>query len=633
MVKVLKRDIVEIAAGVTTLAFALLFRNAFLISLLLFLLSYIIVSYRIIWKAIKNIIHGKVFDENFLMTVATGGAFAIRAFPEAVAVMLFFRVGELFEDMAVNRSRRSIKSLLDIRPDYANLRIDGKIKKVMPVEVKKGSLIVVKPGEKVPLDGTIKEGKSLVDTSALTGESIPKTFKKDDTILSGMINRTGLLTIYVTKEFGESTVSKILNLVENASAKKSPTERFITRFARFYTPTVVLAAFLLAVVPVILFRIPFLTPFFSSEVTFSLWLYRALIFLVIACPCALVISIPLGFFGGIGGASRRGILIKGSNYLEGLNNLRTVVFDKTGTLTEGVFKVTRVVSYNGFSQDELLRLAAEAEVHSNHPIAQSISEAYGKEVNENSVDDYQEITGYGVKAKVEGKIVLAGNDKLLHRESVDHTTCNVEGTVVHIVVNKKYAGYIVISDEIKKDAVNVIKKLRRDGVKKQIMLTGDSQEIAQSVAKKLGLDGFFAELLPQGKVERIEELVKNKTHKNEKVAFVGDGINDAPVLARSDIGIAMGALGSDAAIEAADIVLMTDELMKIHEAILIARRTRRIVWQNIVFALGIKAVFLVLGAIGMVAMWEAVFADMGVAILAILNASRVIYSPLKNSLA
>ena len=624
MVKALKKSIVEIALGTIIFCIALVFRNFFLVNLFLFLVSYLIIGRSIVWKAIRNIIHGKVFDENFLLTVATGGAFAIKAFPEAVAVMLFFRVGELFEEMAVNRSKRSIKSLLDIRADYANVRIDGKIKKIRPEEIKIGSLIIVKPGEKIPLDGTIEEGESMVDTSALTGESRPKMLKKGDTILSGMINTTGVLTIYITKKFGESTVSKIINLVEKAISKKAPTERFITRFARFYTPAVVILAFSLAIGPVILSRIPFFTPFFSHEESFSVWIYRALIFLVIACPCALVISIPLGFFGGIGAASRRGILVKGSNYLEGLSNLHTVIFDKTGTLTKGLFKVTNVVSCNGFSKDELLRLAAEVEVHSNHPIAKSISEAYGKEVDENCVEDYEEIPGYGVRAKVDGRSILAGNDKLLHKENIAHDTCYVEETVVHIVVDNMYGGYIVISDEIKEDASTTIENLRRDGIKKQIIVTGDSKVIAQSVSEKLRMDGFFAELLPHEKVEVVEKLVENKTHKNERIAFIGDGINDAPVLARSDIGIAMGALGSDAAIEAADVVLMTDELIKIHEAILIARRTKVIVWQNIVLALGIKSAFLFLGAIGFVAIWEAVFADAGVALLAILNASRTI---------
>ena len=620
----LKKEIMTLGLGIIIYAGVLLFKLSFWGELSLFLLSYIIIARDIVWKAIRNVFHGRVFDENFLLTVATLGAFAIRKFPEAVAVMLFFKVGELFQDIALNRSRKSIKSLMEIRPDYANLKIDGETKKVDPDEVNVGDVIMVKPGERVPLDGFVLDGSSLVDTSALTGESVPRKVKAKDEILSGMINKTGLLTVQVIKRFSESTVSKILDLVENAASKKAPTEKFITKFAKYYTPAVVFGAFALAIVPVILYHIPAFTPMFAHEETFSEWIYKALIFLVISCPCALVISIPLGFFGGIGAASKRGILVKGSNYLEGLNNLHTIVWDKTGTLTKGVFRVTKIVTKNNFSRDEILKFAAWAESHSNHPIAQSILEAFSRRIDERKIESYEEISGYGIKARVEGHYVLVGNDKLLHRENIEHDTCNVEGTVVHVVIDYKYAGYIIISDEIKEDTKIAIQRLKDIGVKRQVMLTGDSQEVAKAVSQKLGLEEYFAELLPQQKVEKIEELIKKKVNNNDLIAFVGDGINDAPVLMRSDIGVAMGALGSDAAIEAADIVLMTDEPSRLHEAIKIAKRTRGIVWQNIGFALGVKGIFLTIGALGMVTMWEAVFADVGVALLAILNSTRVL---------
>lgn len=620
----LKKEIMTLGLGIIIYAGVLLFKLSFWGELSLFLLSYIIIARDIVWKAIRNVFHGRVFDENFLLTVATLGAFAIRKFPEAVAVMLFFKVGELFQDIALNRSRKSIKSLMEIRPDYANLKIDGETKKVDPDEVNVGDVIMVKPGERVPLDGIVLDGSSLVDTSALTGESVPRKVKAKDEILSGMINKTGLLTVQVIKRFSESTVSKILDLVENAASKKAPTEKFITKFAKYYTPAVVFGAFALAIVPVILYHIPAFTPMFAHEETFSEWIYKALIFLVISCPCALVISIPLGFFGGIGAASKRGILVKGSNYLEGLNNLHTIVWDKTGTLTKGVFRVTKIVTKNNFSRDEILKFAAWAESHSNHPIAQSILEAFSRRIDERKIESYEEISGYGIKARVEGHYVLVGNDKLLHRENIEHDTCNVEGTVVHVVIDYKYAGYIIISDEIKEDTRIAIQRLKDIGVKRQVMLTGDSQEVAKAVSQKLGLEEYFAELLPQQKVEKIEELIKKKVNNNDLIAFVGDGINDAPVLMRSDIGVAMGALGSDAAIEAADIVLMTDEPSRLHEAIKIAKRTRGIVWQNIGFALGVKGIFLTIGALGMVTMWEAVFADVGVALLAILNSTRVL---------
>lgn len=620
----LRNNILQLGIGALIFAAAWGLKLPFWAELSLFLLSYFIIARDVVWKALKNTFRGRVFDENFLLTVATAGAFAIREFPEAVAVMLFFKIGEIFQDIALDRSRKSISSLMDIKPDYANLKTDSKTKKVSPYQVKVGDLIVVKPGEKVPLDGIVVEGSSTVDTSALTGESIPKEFKKGNEILSGMINKTGVLTIRVSKEFTESTVSKILELVEHASAKKAPTEKFITRFARYYTPTVVFSAILLAVVPVLMYKIPAFSFLFSHQETFSEWIYRALVFLVISCPCALVISIPLGFFGGIGASAKRGILVKGSNYLEGLNHLHTVVWDKTGTLTEGVFKVTKVVPANNFSEEVILRLAAEAESHSNHPIARSIFEAYGREIDESTVESYEELSGYGVKAKVEGREVLVGNDKLLHRENIKHDGCKTEGTVVHLVVDRKYTGYIVISDEVKEDAKEAISNLRNIGARKQVMLTGDSREVAERISEKLGLDEYYAELLPQEKVKKVEELLKRKCHENCKLAFVGDGINDAPVLARSDIGVAMGALGSDAAIEAADVVLMTDEPSKLYEAARVAGKTQRIVWENIFLSLGVKGFFLILGASGMATMWEAVFADVGVALLAILNATRII---------
>lgn len=620
----MRKEIIIIGLGAFICVGAMIFELSFWEELSLFLLSYIIIARDIVWKAIRNVFHGRVFDENFLLTVATLGAFAIKKFPEAVAVMLFFKVGELFQDIALNRSRKSIKSLMEIRPDYANLKIDGETKKVDPDEVNVGDVIILKPGERVPLDGIVLDGSSLVDTSVLTGEAVPRKVKAKDEILSGMISKTGLLTVQVTKRFSESTVSKILDLVENAASKKAPTEKFITKFAKYYTPAVVFGAFILATVPVLLYHIPVFTPMFAHEETFSEWIYKALIFLVISCPCALVISIPLGFFGGIGASSKRGILVKGSNYLEGLNNLHTVVWDKTGTLTKGVFRVTEIVTKNNFPEDKILKFAAQAESQSSHPIAQSILEAFNRKIDERKIESYEEISGYGIKARVEGHYVLVGNDKILHRENIEHDTCDVEGTVVHVVIDYKYAGYIIISDEIKEDTRIAIQRLKDIGVKRQIMFTGDSQEVAKAVSQKLGLDEYFAELLPQQKVEKIEELMKKKVNNKDLIAFVGDGINDAPVLMRSDIGVAMGALGSDAAIEAADIVLMTDEPSRLHEAVKIAKRTRGIVSQNIGFALGVKGTFLTVGALGMATMWEAVFADVGVALLAILNSTRVL---------
>jgi len=619
----LKKELMTLVPGCIIYAAALVVDLPAWWELIFFVASYIIIGRDVIWNALKNMFRGRVFDEFFLMTVATLGAFAIKEYPEAVAVMLFFKVGELFQDIALNRSRRSIKSLMEIRPDYANVQVDGETRKVDPNSVTVGDIILVKPGERVPLDGIVIDGSSMVDTSALTGESVPRHANVEDDILSGMINKSGLLTVRVTKRFGESTISKILDLVEHASARKAPTEKFITKFAKYYTPAVVFGAIAMAVVPVILYNIPAFTQMFAHQETFAEWIYKALIFLVISCPCALVISIPLGFFGGIGSASKQGVLIKGSNFLEGLNNLHTVVWDKTGTLTKGVFQVSAVVTRNGFSEDEVLEFAARAECHSSHPIAQSIRTAHTVSIDESTITAYEEVSGHGVKAKVMGREVLAGNDKLLHREDIEHDTCNVKGTVVHVAIDRTYAGYLIISDEIKPDAREAIHQLRNLGVKKQIMLTGDSQRVASSVAEELNLDEFYAELLPHEKVTAVEALMAQNTDGGGLTAFVGDGINDAPVIIRSDIGIAMGALGSDAAIDAADIVLMSDDPARIPLAVTVAKKTRVIVWQNIFFALGVKGVFLTLGAFGFATMWEAVFADVGVALLAILNATRV----------
>jgi Cd2+/Zn2+-exporting ATPase len=575
--------------------------------------AYLISGWTILTSAGRNILRGKIFDENFLMTIATLGAIAIHELPEGVAVMLFFQIGELFQGFAVGRSRRSIKSLLEVRPDKANLVIDGVIREVAPEKVEVGDTIIIKPGEKVPLDGEILSGSSQVDTSALTGESVPRTVREGETILAGAINQTGSLTVRVTKLFAESSIAKILDLVENASSKKAPTEKLITRFARYYTPIVVFLSLAVAILP----------PLFIPGATSEQWVYRALVLLVISCPCGLVISIPLGYFGGVGGAAKRGILVKGSTFLDALTDVKTVIFDKTGTLTEGVFQVTQVTPHNGYSETEILTTAAIAESQSNHPVARSIMEAYDGAITESDVTDYEEIPGHGIRAKVRGRSVLAGNDRLLHREQIEHDTCNVEGTVVHLAIDSKYAGYILISDRIKEDAAIAISRLKKAGVTETVMLTGDNRVVAQNVADKLGLDTYKAELLPEDKVEAIEQYLR-KSNKKSKVAFVGDGINDAPVIARADVGIAMGALGSDAAIETADVVLMTDAPSKVAEAIGIARKTHSIVWQNIILAMVVKALFILLGAIGIATLWEAVFADVGVALLAILNASRVL---------
>ncbi|WP_339244479.1 heavy metal translocating P-type ATPase [Paenibacillus sp. FSL H8-0261] len=583
------------------------------VELLIFLAAYLIVGSEVVWQAVKNIIRGQVFDENFLMALATIGAFAIGEYPEGVAVMLFYQIGELFQGLAVNRSRRSITALMDIRPEFAYLKLGNDLKRVSPEEVSIGDVIVVKPGEKVPLDGTILEGSAMMDTSALTGESVPRSAGPGSTVLSGFINRNGVITMQVTQTFGESAVSKILELVQNASSNKAKTENFITKFARAYTPIVVITAVLLAVVP----------PLVISGANFSDWIYRALVFLVISCPCALVVSIPLGFFGGIGAASRSGILIKGSNYLEALNDVKVVVFDKTGTLTKGQFKVTGIYPSGGKSKDELLQTAAYAESHSNHPIAESIRAAYGEQISKETISNYNEISGHGIEVSIEGKTVLAGNARLMEREGITYDVPAQSGTVVHIAVDHQYGGYLVIADEVKEDSQQAIQSLKKLGIRKTVMLTGDASSVAEDVGKQLGVDEVHAELLPQHKVEAIEKLDREKSHR-EKIIFVGDGINDTPVLARADVGIAMGGLGSDAAIEAADIVIMTDEPSKIPVAIGIAKRTRMIVWQNIIFALGVKAIFLILGAFGIATMWEAVFSDVGVTVLAVLNSIRAL---------
>ena len=578
----------------------------------IYIIAYIIVGFEIVRKALRNITRGKVFDENFLMTVATIGAFGIGEFPEAVAVMLFYQVGELFQSYAVDKSRKSIASLMDIRPDYANIEKDGKLEKVDPDEVKIGDIIVVKPGEKIPLDGTVVEGKTNLDTKALTGEPMPREANIGDDVISGCINLNGLIKVKVTKEFGESTVSKILDLVENASSKKSKSENFITKFAAYYTPIVVIIAVILAIVP----------PLVIPGAEFLDWIYRALSFLVVSCPCALVISIPLSFFGGIGGASKMGILIKGSNYLEALANTEIVVFDKTGTLTEGDAKVQKIEA-EGISKEELLEITALAENFSNHPIALSIKSEYNKPIDEKRIVKTQELTGRGIKATIDEKEVLVGNEKLMKEEKIDYKECTDAGTALYVAIDKKYVGYILIADSIKKDSKKAIQNLKKNGIKQTVMLTGDRKQVGEVVAKELGIDKVYTELLPDGKVEKVEELLKEKSPKG-KLAFVGDGINDAPVLAISDIGIAMGALGSDAAIEAADVVLMTDEPSKIVDAIHLSKKTMRIVKENITFAILVKVIVLILSAFGLSTMWEAVFADVGVSIIAIINALRVL---------
>lgn len=606
-----KGELIRLGIGALIFVVAVVFDFPQPLEFIIFLLSYIMVGGEVVLRALKNIIKGEVFDENFLMALATIGAFLIKEYPEAVAVMLFYQVGEIFQDMAVNNSRKSITALMDIRPDFANLKIGDDIRRVSPEEVAVGDIIIVKPGEKVPLDGVIVDGTSMVDTSALTGEPVPTKVGVGEIVLSGVINKNAVITIKIEKEFADSTVSKILDLVENAGSKKAPTEKFITKFARVYTPVVVFLALALAVFP----------PLLIEGASFSQWLYRALSFLVVSCPCALVVSVPLGFFGGIGAASKNGILVKGGNYLEALNSVEMVVFDKTGTLTRGVFEVTEIKTENNVDKDELLTYAAYAEAFSNHPIATSILKAYGKEVAKNTISSYEEISGQGVKVIVEGKEILAGNYRLMDKEHISCNKVDTIGTVVHIALDKRYLGYIVISDEIKKDSAKAIQALKAIGVKKTVMLTGDNSAVADKIGEELDLDQVYAELLPDQKVEKLESLEKEKTTKG-RLMFVGDGINDAPVLARADIGIAMGGVGSDAAIEASDVVIMTDEPSKIADAIKIAKRTRKIVLQNIYFALGVKVLILLLVAIGLGTMWEAVFGDVGVTVIAVLNSMR-----------
>lgn len=613
----LKQELPPVILSIALLAIGILFEKPLhntpysIAEFAVIIPAYLISGWTVLKTAGRNILRGQIFDENFLMTIATLGALAIHQLPEAVTVMLFFRFGELFQEYSVGQSRRSIKALLEIRPDSANLQTDDGIQPVSPDSVKVGDRIVVKPGEKVPLDGEIIEGNAQLDTSALTGESVPRIAKVGDTILAGMINKSGVLTVRVTKLFGESSIAKILDLVENASSKKAATEKFITKFARIYTPIVVILSLFVAILP------PLLIPGANS----ADWVYRALILLVISCPCGLVISIPLGYFGGIGGAAKHGILIKGSTFLDTLTAVKTVVFDKTGTLTKGTFKVTQIVPKSGFIESDILKYAAYAEVHSNHPIALSIRDAYGKNIYPSVVSDYEEIAGHGIRASFQNNVILAGNDRLLHRENINHDTCDVVGTIVHLAVDGRYAGYLSIADEIKDDAIQAIRDLKRSGVERVVMLTGDNDATAKQVAQQLGLDDYRANLLPEDKVDAIENILYRAG--KGKVIFVGDGINDAPVISRADIGIAMGALGSDAAIETADVVLMTDAPSKVAEAIRIAQRTRQIMIQNIVLAMVIKAVFIALGTIGIATLWEAVFADVGVALLAILNAGRI----------
>ena len=580
------------------------------LALILFVASYLLIGGKVVLTAIKNIARGQLFDENFLMTVATIGAFSISEYPEAVAVMLFYEIGETIQGYAVNKSRSSISSLMDIRADYANIIIDGKEKKVSPETVKVEDIILVKPGEKIPLDGIVVEGESFVDTSALTGESVPRKIAVNDEILSGGINTNGVLKVKVTKKFGESTVSRILEMVENAANKKANTEKFITKFAKVYTPIVVALAILIAVVPSI----------FIKDALFSTWLYRALVFLVVSCPCALVVSVPLGFFAGIGGASKKGVLVKGSNYLELLKDLETVVFDKTGTLTEGVFTVTEI-NTNDIQKEKLIEVAAMAESFSNHPIAISIIKEYGKEIDKEVIEEYEEIAGHGIKAVINNEEVLIGNAKLMNQFNISYNEVDSIGTVVYCAINGEFKGSIVISDKIKENADEALINLKAAGIKKTVMLTGDNKKTAEKVGEKVNIDEVHSELLPLGKVKEVEKLLK-ASNKNGRLAFVGDGVNDAPVLARADIGIAMGGIGSDAAIEAADVVLMKDDINALVDAINVSKKTNKILWQNIIFALGVKVIVMVLGTFGIANMWTAVFADVGVTIIAIINSTR-----------
>lgn len=605
-----------IIAAVLIVVFSLLPAEGYL-RFVLFMIPYLVIGYDILKKAFKGILNKQVFDENFLMAVATVGAILLGDYSEGVAVMLFYQIGELFQSYAVGKSRRNISELMDIRPDYANIEKDGTLEQVDPDEVEIGTIIVVQPGEKVPIDGVITEGTSTLNTSALTGESLPRDAKAGDEVISGCINMTGLLKIRTTKEFGESTVSKILELVENSSSRKSKSENFISKFAKYYTPAVCYGALALAFIPPIVLLI------MGKSAMWGDWIYRALTFLVISCPCALVISIPLSFFAGIGGASNQGILVKGSNYLETLAQTKYVVFDKTGTMTQGVFEVSGI-HHNEMPDEKLLEYAALAECSSSHPISKSLQKAYGKPIDRNRVTDIEEISGNGVIAKVDGISVAAGNTKLMNRLGIAYQDCHHVGTVVHMAIDGKYAGHILISDIIKPHAKEAIAELKKAGISKTVMLTGDSKRVADQVAEELGIQEVYSELLPADKVSRVEELLNQKSEK-DKLAFVGDGINDAPVLSRADIGIAMGALGSDAAIEAADIVLMDDDPLKISKAIKIARKCIRIVYENIYFAIGIKVLCLILGALGIANMWMAIFADVGVMIIAVLNAIRTLF--------
>ena len=609
----MKKDLIKIIISFILFVIALVvpFQNIW-VNKIIYIISYLIVGLEIILKAIRNIIRGKVFDEHFLMSIATIGAFIIGEFPEAVAVMLFYQIGELFQSYAVDKSRKSIVALMDIRPDYANIKKDGDIVKVDPDDVKIDDIIVVKPGEKVPLDGIVIKGNSYVDTKALTGESVPRKIEQNDEILSGFINQKGVLEIKVTKEFENSTVSKILDLVENASSKKSKSENFITKFAKYYTPIVVIIALIIAFVP----------PFILNMGEFNDFLYRALTFLVVSCPCALVISIPLGFFGSIGGASKLGILVKGSNYLEALQKAEIVVFDKTGTLTKGVFEVQEINSFD-IKKEKLLEYATYAEYYSNHPISISLKNKYNKKIDKERIKDIKELSGNGIVAIIDSTEVIIGNKKIMNNFNIKYEEVEKQGTILYIAIDKKYVGYIVISDKIKDDAKDTIKGLKKNNIKKTVMLTGDIKKVGESVAKEIDIDEVYTELLPDDKVKKVEKLLKEKSEKS-KLVFVGDGINDAPVLAMSDIGIAMGGLGSDAAIEAADIVIMNDEILKILTAIKISKKTMKIVVENIVFAIGVKVIVLILAAFGISTMWEAVFADVGVSVIAILNSLRML---------
>ena len=607
------KDNLRLIIGIVAYVIALIFKgDGNLLSIILFATSYLIIGGDVVLTAIKNIARGEIFDENFLMSIATIGAFFIGEYPEAVAVMLFYQVGEMFQGYAVNKSRKSISSLMNIRADYANVLRDNKEIKVSPEDVYIDEIIIVKPGERIPLDGVVIEGTSFIDTAALTGESVPREIKEGNEILSGAINTNGVLKVKVNKEYGESTVARILELVENASNKKAPTEKFITKFAKVYTPIVVIVAIVVAIIP----------PLILKDATFSEWIYKALSILVVSCPCALVVSIPLGFFSGIGAASKKGILVKGGNYLEALKESEVVVFDKTGTLTKGVFKVTEINTEN-ISESELLEITAIGESHSNHPIAKSIIQAYGKDINKEEIKNYKEISGYGIEASIRDNNVLIGNSKLMKSYNINYEEKKSIGTIVHVAINGLYKGNIVISDEIKENVKEALKSLKSAGIKKTVMLTGDNKLVAEEVAKNIGIDEVYSELLPGDKVGKVEELL-NRSDTKGKVVFVGDGINDAPVLARADIGVAMGGIGSDAAIEAADVVLMQDNIYSLVDSIQVSKRTSKILWQNIIFSLGVKIAVMILVVLGLTNMWAAVFADVGVTLIAVLNSMRII---------